>query len=127
MFGADRRIIKTCRDRMSGRNLPGGILQHIRISSLQNSRRTSAEARGMFTQMRAAPARLHTDELYLLVFYELVKDADGVRSPANTGDDCLRKFAFGLKNLHPGLASSNFVKIAHHGRIRMRAQHTAQQ
>ena len=37
------------------------------------------------------------------------------------------KPAFSLKNLRPSLAASDFVKVAHHGGIRMRSQHAAQQ
>ena len=37
------------------------------------------------------------------------------------------KLAFGFPNLRPRLPSDDAMKIAHHGRIRMRSQHAAQQ
>src|SRR5208282_4007821 len=42
-------------------------------------------------------------------------------------DDGVRKFAFGVADLQASFASNNAVKIAHHGRIRMRPEHAAEQ
>ena len=81
----------------------------------------------MFAQLLAAAAGFHADQLHFLVSDELVKDANGIRSAADAGDDRCRQLAFGLENLRSRFAPDHFVKVAHHGRIRMRAQHAAQQ
>ena len=58
---------------------------------------------------------------------ELVEDADSVGAPADAGDDGGGQLAFGLQNLLARLFADDAVEVAHHGGIRMRAQHAAQQ
>ena len=81
----------------------------------------------MIAQALAPAPGFHADQLDFLVLDELVKDADGIRSAADAGDDRLGKLAFGLKNLLSRFAPGDLVKVAHHGGIRMRSQHAAQQ
>src|ERR1019366_8732984 len=101
----NRRIVKPGRDRVRSSNLPRSILQHIRVSSLQNARRATAKTGRMIAERFAAPPGLDSDEFNFLVFEEVVEDADGVRSSANASDDGSGKLAFSLKNLRAGFAS----------------------
>ena len=112
---------------MRNRDLSGGILQHVGIGSLQHARRAAAKTRRMFAQLVAAPSGFDADELHFFVLDEVIENADGIRSAADAGDDGSGQFAFGFENLRAGFASDDFVEVAHHGRIRMRAQHAAQQ
>src|SRR5208282_6525018 len=68
-----------------------------------------------------------SDEFDFLVFEKVIEDADGVRPSANAGDDGVGKFTFGLADLGAGFASNDAMKVAHHGRIRMRSKHAAKQ
>src|ERR1035438_1239524 len=112
---------------MCQRDLAGLVLQHIRKSSLQNARRSAAEARRMLAQRFAAASSLYADQLYFLVLDEVVEDANRVRPSADAGDDGFRQFAFGFENLDASFASNDAVEVAHHGRIGMRSKHAAQQ
>src|SRR3954452_3740349 len=127
MFGTNRGIIEASRDRMGRGNLSALVLQHVRISSLKHSRRASAETCRMVAKLFSATACFNSNELHFLIFDELVKDADGIRSAANASNDRLRKLAFGAQNLRPRLTPSYLVEVANHRGIRMRTQHAAQQ
>ena len=81
----------------------------------------------MFAQGFAASAGFDADQFDFLVLDEIVKDPDGIRSPAHTSDDRFGKLAFGLENLCPRFLPDHAVEVAHHGRIRMRPQYAAEQ
>src|SRR5437016_13825356 len=102
------------------------ILQHILIRPLNYTRRPSRKTSRVFPQTRAPPPGLDSDELHSLVLDKFVKDADGIRSAADARDDRLGQFAFRLKNLRARLPPDDFVKVPHHGGIRMGAEHAAQ-
>src|SRR5450631_300089 len=127
MLGADRRVVQTGGDRVRGRDLTRSVLQDVRISSLQNARRTAAETSRVLAQSFAESAGFHSDEFDFFVFEEVVENADGIRSSADAGDDGVGKFAFGFADLDACFASDDAMEVAHHGRIRMRAEHAAEQ
>src|SRR5712692_2402392 len=52
-----------------------------------------------------------------------MKNTNGVRTTADTGDDRNGQLALGLEDLRAGLTADHFVKVAHHGRIRVGAEH----
>src|SRR2546425_5390530 len=81
----------------------------------------------MITKCFAAAAGFNADQSYLLVLDEVMKNSDGVRSATDASDDRIRQAAFSFQNLCASFASDNFLEIADHGGIRMRAQHAAQQ
>src|SRR6266446_3692147 len=81
----------------------------------------------MFAQRRATATSLNSNQFDFLVLEEVVEDANRVRSSPDASDDGVGKFAFSLPNLDAGFASNDAMKVAHHGRIRMRAEHAAQQ
>src|SRR5882724_4069298 len=103
------------------RDLTGIVLQNVGKRSLQHARGAAAKTCSMFAQQFAAAAGFHADEFYPFVFYEVVKNTDGVRSATDTGDDRCRQPAFSLQNLGTSFASDDYLKITHHSGIRMRA------
>src|SRR6266496_3029949 len=84
---ADRRIIKSRRNRMCQCDLPSFVLQDIRICPLQNARQSTAKSRCVITQFLSTTAGFDANELYFLISDELVKNSDGVRSAANARND----------------------------------------
>ena len=81
----------------------------------------------MLAEGVAAASGFDADELDAGVVEEGVEDADGVGASADAGDDGGGKFGFGFQNLLARLFADDAVEVAHHGGIRMRAQHAAQQ
>ena len=123
----DGRVIQSRRNRLRGRDLPGFILQHVRVCALQNSRHSSAKTRSMIAQRLAASASLDTDQLYFFIANKVVKNSDRIRSAANACNDRHRQLAFSFHDLRPRLAPNHSLEIAHHRGIRVSAQHAAQQ
>src|SRR5262249_49788520 len=83
--------------------------------------------RRVLAQLRPPAAGFYANQLDALVFDELVEDADRVRTAANAGNDRRRKPAFSFENLRARLVTDDGVEIAHHGGIRVRSQHAAEQ
>src|SRR5262245_26728692 len=127
MLRPDGGIIETRRNGVRTGNLAVTILQHVRISSLQNARRSAAKAGSMVAETLAAAACLYPDEPHALIPDELMEYADCIRTAAYTGYDGRGQLAFRLQDLRPRLPSDDRVEIAHHGRIRMRPKHAAQE
>src|SRR5579859_536461 len=120
MFRADRRIVETSRDGVSGGYLPGVVLQNVRICSLQNSRRSSAKASGMLSQLGTSATGLNPDQTYLLIWNELVESAHRVRATADACDNRTRKLSSLGENLFARFASNATMKVAYHFGIGMR-------
>src|SRR5207244_6271004 len=111
---------------MGGRDLPIRILQHVRVCSLQDSRRSAAKTRRVLAQLLTATAGLYSNQPNFLVLDEVVEDPDRIRATAYAGDDCSRQLPFRFQDLCPRLASDYAMKVPHHGGIGVRAQHTSQ-
>src|ERR1035438_2941483 len=124
----NRRIIQSRRNRMGCRNLSRYVLQNKGISPLQYAGATSlpAEPCRMFSQRVAASSGFNANQLDFAVLDELIESANGVGTPANTGDYRGRKLPFCLQDLSARLFADDAVEVAHHRGIRMRAQHTTQ-
>src|SRR5271166_1160612 len=75
----------------------------------------------------AAASGFDADELDAGVVEEGVEDADGVGASADAGDDGGGKLGFGFQNLLTRLFADDAVEVAHHRRIRMRAENAAEQ
>src|ERR1700740_3588055 len=119
MLRPNRRIVEPGRNRMRRRNLTATVLQHVRIGALQNAGTASTKTRRMISQLLAAAAGLHADQSHSLVLNEVVKNANRVRSAADTRDDGRRQLTLGLENLRPRFSANHTMKISYHGRIRM--------
>src|SRR5271167_3658725 len=126
---SDGRIIQSRRNRMGCRDLSRYVLQNKGVSPLQHARSASlsAEPRGMLSKRVSASASFHANELHVAIADELVERPDSVGTPANTSDYGGRQLPFRLQNLLTRLLPDDAVEVAHHGGIRMRAQHAAQQ
>src|SRR5664279_243013 len=112
---------------MGCRDLSRYVLQNKGVSSLQHSRMSPVESRRVLAQRVAAASSFYADQFDFAVLDELVESADGVGTPANTGDYRGRKLPFCLQDLSARLCADDPVEVAHHGGIGMRAQHAAQQ
>ena len=73
-----------------------------------------------------ASAAFDADHPHILVVQECVKQSDRIAPAADAGDQRVRQPFLLLQNLPPRLASDHALKIAHHHRIRMRAEHAAE-
>ena len=62
----------------------------------------------------------------MFVREEGVKEADRVRTAANTRDEQVGQASFGSQYLLAGFLADDFVKVANHLRIRMRAENGAE-
>ncbi len=72
-------------------------------------------------------AGFDADQLHAFVFDERVEDADGVAAAADAGEDGIGQAAFGFENLAARFVADHAMEIAHHHRIRMRAERGAEQ
>src|SRR5215470_14500925 len=112
---------------MRGRDLAGFVLQNVGESSLQNAGSASTKAGGVIAEPLASSSSFDSDQLDLLVFDEVVEDANRVRSAAHTGNDRFRQLAFCLENLRAGLAADDAMEVAHHGGIWVCPEHAAEE
>src|SRR5436190_3224420 len=81
----------------------------------------------MIAQFLAAAAGFNADQLYFFVSDEIVKDPDRIRPTTDAGNYGSWKFPFRLHNLRASLTADDFMEVADHRRIGMRAEHAAQQ
>src|ERR1700691_1202345 len=95
------------------------ILQKIAVRAVQNTGRTTGEARGMRTKFRAAPARLYSNQSHAGIAKKSVEDSDAVAAATDAGEYRIRQPLFAFENLAARLFSGHAVKIAHHHRIGM--------
>src|SRR5580704_11471956 len=107
---------------MRERNLSIFVLQQIRIGALQNAGRSAMKARGMLAKFLAAAASFNADQADLSVGDEFEEGSNGIRSAANTGDDGGGQATLLLLNLLARLPTDDAMKVANHGRIRMRSE-----
>src|SRR5271167_1976278 len=129
VLGSNRRIIQSRRNRMGWSDLSRYVLQNKGVSPLQHPgpASLSAEPRGMFSQRVSPTSSFHANELHVAIADELIERTDSVGTPANTSDYGGRQFPFRLQDLLARLFADNPVEVAHHGGIRMCAQHASQQ
>src|SRR5690606_37152733 len=78
------------------------------------------------TELDAATAGFDADEAHGSVLEEFEKEADGIRTAADTGDHLVRKTSLARENLLLGLEADDPVKLAHHHWIGVRAQRRAE-
>ena len=133
VFGADRRIVESGGDGMRSGDLAVFVLQDVGVGALQDAGARagktlrSAEACGVFAEFFAAAAGFDTDHFYVGVSQEGVEEADRVRAATDTGVEVCGQALFGGENLFAGFAADDGLKIADHRRIRMGAEHRAEE
>src|SRR5581483_505449 len=74
----------------------------------------------------AAAACFDSDQLNFLIADEVVKDSNCIRSAADTRNNRRRQFAFSLHYLRTRFLPDHTMEVAHHRRIGMRTEHTAE-
>src|SRR3546814_5908542 len=74
------------RNRMRLGDLAVLVLQQIGLVAMEDAGASAGKAGGMLAGLDPAPGRFDSDHLYLRVIEERVEQADGVRSPADAGD-----------------------------------------
>ena len=90
VLGSDGRVVESGGDGVGEGDLSGGVLQQIRVGSLQDAGAASAfgvEAGGVLAEGVAAASGFDADERDAGVVEEGVEDADGVGASADAGDD----------------------------------------
>src|SRR5690348_6200167 len=112
---------------MRAGNMSGFVLQDVRVRTLQHPWQTTTETRRLIAKLVTASTGFYPNQLNFLVDDELVKYSNSIRSTTHAGDYRCRQLAFSLHNLLASLLPDHAMKIANHGRIRMRSQHASQQ
>ncbi len=118
---------------MRGGDLAVAILQDVGVSALQHAGARAritlrgGEARGVFAEFGAAAASFDANHFHFRVAQKSVEEADGVGSAADAGEEMRGQALFHGENLLASFASDDGLKIADHGRVRMRAEHGAEQ
>src|SRR5271167_3691619 len=116
VFGSDGRVVESGGDGVSGGDLSGAVLQHVRVRALEDAGAASAvavEAGGVLAERVAAASGFDADELDAGVVEEGVEGADGVGASADAGDDSGRKLRFRFQDLAARLFADDAVEVAH--------------
>ena len=112
---------------MRRQNVAGLVLQHQAARAVQHAGRAAGESRGVIAGRDAAAAGLDADQSHALVVDERVEDAHRIAAAADAGDDEIGQAAGRVQNLRARLLADHRLELAHHQRIRMRAEHRAEQ
>ena len=132
VFGADGWIVEAGGDGVRGGDLAVFGLQDVGVGALENAGARSSkalvggQAGSVFAQFVAAAAGFDANHSDGFVLEEFVEQADSVGAAADAGEKMRGQAIFGGENLRSGFAADAGVKIADHGRIRMRAEDRAE-
>ena len=127
VLGADGGIVEAGGNGMRGGDLAVAILQDVGVGALQHAGARAGvtlrggEARGVFTEFVAAAASFDTNHFYVGVAQKSVEETDSVGTAADAGEEMRGQALFGSEDLLAGFAADDGLKIADHGRVRMRA------
>ncbi len=127
VFRTDHGIVEARRHGMRQRDLAVRILQHVAVGALQHAGSAPAETRGMLAGSVTAAAGFDPYQLHVVIRHERVENSDGVAASAHAGKDRIGQPALRFQNLAARLLADHLLEIAHHHRVRMRAQRRAQQ
>ena len=127
VLGADGGVIQPGGNRMRELNLPVLVGEQERLRALEHAEPSAEEPRRVFlARPDALAARLDADHPHVLVLEERMEQPDGVAAAADARDEQIRQTAFAFEHLAAGLVADDAVKIAHHHRVRMRAERAAE-
>src|SRR5581483_6029076 len=99
MFGADRGIIESGRDRMRELNLAFFIGEQKCFCSLQDAEPSALKARGVFAAANSFTARLNAYHPHSVVLQEGVKESKGIATTADASNEKIRKPLFPFQYL----------------------------
>src|SRR6266852_6492764 len=92
---------------------------------LQHTEPSALETRRVFPAANAFTAGFDADHSYLSIFEKGVKQANGVAPAADAGDKQIGETFLALKDLAARFDADDALEIAHHHRVRMRAERRA--
>src|SRR5687768_4514294 len=81
----------------------------------------------MMSQCRTRPACLDPYKPHSIVWNKGMKDTDRITAAANAGVNRIGQASFCFQNLTARLQPDRLVEVAHHGRIRVRAESRSDQ
>src|ERR1700730_3299146 len=122
MFGTDRGVIEPSRHRVSQFDLTFLIGEEKCFRSLQHTESAALKTRGVFTAANSFAAAFDADHSHILILKEWVKETDCVAAAAHAGDQQIRQSFFALENLAARLNANDALEVAHHHRVRVRAE-----
>src|SRR5262249_20755832 len=96
------------------------------LAALEYAELAAFESSRVVTALDAVAAGLDADQTHLRLLEKIEEEPDGVRATADTRDHLVRQPALGREDLLARLLADHAVKIAHHHRIRVRAERRAE-
>ena len=97
-------------------------MQDIRLTALQHTQFTPFKPSSVISSRDASTTGFDADHAHRFVFQKIEAEPDRVGAAAHTGDHLVRQTAFAFEQLFLRLLPNHAVEIAHHHRIRVRAQ-----
>src|SRR5438477_4952804 len=126
MFGADGGVIEPGRDGMGEFDLAFFVGQQKSFRSLEHTKPSALKPRGVFATSNAFATRLDADHPYLSIFEEWMKQTDGIAAAADARHQQIRLPSLAFEDLAARFNTDDALKIAHHHRVRVRAEDRAQ-
>ena len=96
------------------------------LRALEDAEFSALKTRGVFAMLDSVATRLDAHHLDALVIEEGMEEPDRVAAAANAGDKQVGETLLALEDLAARLDADDAVEIAHHHRIRVRPEGTAE-
>src|SRR6266705_6952602 len=126
MFRSNCGVIETGGHRMGQFDLPFFVGEQKSFRSLQDAEASALKTGRMFTAANAFASGFDANHPNMSILQKGMEQPDGVAPATNACDQQIRKALFALENLPTRFDADDALKIAHHHRVRMRAEHRAQ-
>ena len=123
---ADARVVETRGDGVRLDGLPVLVLQQVGVGTLERTRRTAGEGRGVSAGLDPVAGGLVSDEPHPGIVEERVEDPDCVGTPTDTGGYGVGQAPGSGADLRAGLESDDALEVAHEHRERVRARRGAE-
>src|SRR5260370_29829203 len=117
---------------MSGGDLAVLVLQNVSVGAVEGAGPSAdktlcgGEAGGVLAELAAAATGFNANEFDTGIAEELVKEANGIRTATDAGEEMRREAFFGGEDLLAGFAADDGLKIADPGGLGVSAQHRTQ-
>src|SRR5690606_29916582 len=125
MLGTYAGVVQPRRNRVGFDDLAVFVLHDISAVAVQHPYRARVQRSGVPAGFQALARRLDPDEPDVFVVDVRMEDAHGVRAPAHGCHDVVGLAAGIGRHLLEALVADHGLEVAHHGGIRMRARHRA--
>ena len=107
-------------------DLPVFVREQESLRALQHAEPAALKTRRVSAAANSFAARFHADHAHRRVVEKRMKKTDRVAPAADAGDEHIRQTLFAFQNLPARFDPDHAMKIAHHHRIRMRAERGAE-